>query len=196
MKVAPLAPPGASRGVLHYGEWYTIKLAGSTLPGKWTLTAGGVLLKVDHKKKGGVDGANSVFHGLTGTEKFEAEGEQINDDERQAVADLLSQIVPQPGTSQNQFPLQLQCPHVAVFGFAIFVKILGSSPFLHIGPCRTKVKLFMEHWLPAKASAPSATNQPTRGKRKFQNTITGQPTKGATPPASQPGAFGPPAKLS
>lgn len=191
MKVAPLAPPGASKGVLHYGEWYTIKLAGSTLPGKWTLTAGGVMLKVDHKKKGGVDGANSVFHGLTGTEKFEAEGEQHNDDERQAVADLLSQIVPQPGTSQNQFPLQLQCPHVAVFGFAIFVKILGSSPFLHIGPCRTKVKLFMEHWLPAKASAPSATNQPKRAIRNNRTGTTSHPA-----PASQPGAFNPPSKLS
>lgn len=193
MKVAPLAPPGASVGVGSYGEWYTAKLAGEVLPGKWRVVGGAVHLKEDEKKKAGVDGGNPVFHGLA-AQKFELEGEQINDEERQAVADLAAQIVPQPGQSQNQFPLQLDHPAVAIFGFAVFVKVVGCSLFEHTGPCTTKVKLFLRHWLPEKSNAPSATNQPKTGKRRFRNTITGEPLK-LTPPSLQVGAFAPP-KLS
>ena len=195
MKVAPLAPPGASKGVGSYGAWYSGKLAGYALPGKWRVTAGGVHLKEDEKKKAGVDGGNPVFHGLL-PQKFDLEGEQINNDERQAVADLFAQIVPQPGTSQNQYPLLLDHPAVTSFGFAIFVKVLGCSIFEHTGPCTTRVKLYLRHWLPAPANAQNATNQPTRGKRRFKNTITGKEPAGPTPPAQQPGAFDPPKKLT
>lgn len=192
MKVAPLAPPGASVGVGVYGEWFTVKLAGQVLPGKWRVVEGAVHLKEDEKRKAGVDGGNPVFHGLN-AQKFALEGEQVNDDERQAVADLFSQIVPQPGLSQDQFPLQLDNPAVAVFGFAVFVKVVGCSIFEYVAPCVTRVKLFLRHWLPAKADAPVATNQPKTGKRKFNNTITGQETAfQLTPPSLQPGAFAPP----
>lgn len=187
MKVPPLAPPGASTGVHSYGEWFTYKLGGNILPGKWEVTGGLCHLKEDEKKKAGVDGGNPVFHGLT-SQKFELEGEQFNDDERQAVADLFTAIVPQPGASQNQVPLQLQGPAVTSFGFAIFAKVLGCSIFQRTGACTTKVKLFLRHWLPANANAPSATNQPKRGQRS--NVRTGSLQLKA--PTLQAKAFDPP----
>jgi hypothetical protein len=70
---------------------------------------------------------------------------------------------------------------------------VGCSIFEYMGPCVTRVKLFLRHWLPAPADAPVATNQPKTGKRKFNNTITGQETAfQLTPPSLQPGAFAPP----
>lgn len=194
MKVPQLAPPGASTGVGQYGEWFTVKLAGTILPGRWEVVQGSVRLKLDPKRKAGVDGGNPVYHGLN-AQPFELEGEQINDDERQAVADLFAQIVPQPGQSQNQYPLQLQAPHVALFGFPIFVKVIGCSAFRRLDNCRTKVTLFLDHWLPASANAPSATNQPRRAIRNNRNR-PGKAPAGPTPPEQQPGAFGPPAKLT
>jgi hypothetical protein len=163
------------------------------LPGKWRVTSGRVLLKHDKKTKAGVDGANPVFHGLD-PQAFELEGEQFNEDERNAVANLLQQIGPQPGQAQNQPPLQLQHPAVTSIGFAIFVKVIGVGVFEHTGPCTTRVKLSLLHWLPAGKNAPNATVQDTSGQRTKKKLPAGlgAQSQANPPPSQQANAAAPP----
>jgi hypothetical protein len=194
MKILPLAPPGAATGIGKYGEWFTCKLGGAVLPGKWKVTQGAIQLKKDEKKKAGADGSNDAYHGLHG-QPFVIEGEQYTDDERDALGQVVTPLLPQPGSSQNQFPLQLQHPSVAIFGFVINVKVIGCTQLEWVGPCTTRLRIMLHHWLPTKAGT-NATTQPTRA---INNTRKQQQEKQNPPnpvPTSQPGICGPPTNFT
>lgn len=191
MILPALSPPGSATGIGSYGPWYTVKLGGDVLPGKWRVPAGGIQLKEDPKKKPGVDGANPVFHGLD-PQHFDLEGEQYTDDERNALATILSVILPQPGASQNQYPVQLQHPSIAHFGFPIFVHVLGSGVLEHAGPCTTRIKLRLRHFMQPKPTAQAATVAPTRAIRNNRKAKQDQQTPPNPAPTAQPGVASPP----
>lgn len=190
MKIPPLSPPGAAAGLISYGEWFTLKLGGTVMPGKWRVTGGSIALKKDEKKKSGADGSNDVYHGLHG-QPFEIEGEQYTNDERDQLGQILAQVLPQPGASQNQYPLQLQHASVMHFGFVINVKIIGCNILEYVGPCTSRCKIRLQHWLPTRQGV-NATSQPTRA---INNGRKQQQEKQNPPnplPTTQPGVCGPP----
>lgn len=193
MSIPKLGPPGSPSGLGNYGAWHTLKIGGTTLPGKWRVLSGGVKLKIDPKKKAGVDGGNPVFHGMN-PQGFEIEGEQYSDDERDALQSIFgdpnTSLMPQPGKTQNQYPLQLQHPSVLHFGYAINVMVVGVGILEHSGPGTTKIKISLQHWLQPKSGS-SASQQPNKARRAVNNDL-GKSSQKNSPPSQQQDVAGPP----
>lgn len=191
MSLPALVPPGGSGGPLVGRGWDYCKIGGIDLPGNWRVTSGGLLLKMDHKRKAGADGSNPVFHGLD-PQRFEIEGTQWTDEQRNQLLQVLPYVLPEPGTTQNQIPLQLQHPSVLHFGFAINVMVLGCGILEYVGPCVTRLKIHLAHWLQPKTNAPAATNQPVRATRNKRTEAAEALNQSNPLPTEQPGFAGPP----
>jgi hypothetical protein len=195
MNLPPLAPTGGSGGPAYGKGWDLLKLGGVTMPGLWKVVSGGVRIKLDEKKKPGADGGNPVMHGMN-AQAFEVEGRQWTDEQRALLVDSLTTLLPQPGASQNQIPIQLQHPSVYHFGFAINVIIVGCGILEYVSPCETKLRISLHHWLPQKANAKPATTQPTYSTRSKVTDAKDKQNPPNPPPHTVPGAAGPPAAFS
>jgi hypothetical protein len=194
MTMPALSPPGSPTGLIKRDPWQTGKLGGDVIPGACKVISGQVHLKEDKKPKAGADGANPAFHGLD-LGKFELELTQHTDEEREALRQLCAQILPQPGQSATQYPLQLQHPSVAHFGFGIFVKVLGGSTLEVVGAGTTRMRVFLRHWLRPRQGV-NATAVYTRGTKNAIRDKREQEKPSNPLPTEQPGIASPPANFT
>lgn len=193
--IPPLAPPGSPTGLIKRDPWQTVLLGGVALPGAWRVVLGQVCLKRDPKPKAGADGANPAYHGID-LGRFEVEGEQQTDDERSALFSFCSGKLPQPGQAATQIPMLLQHPSVAIFGFPIFVKIVGGSILEVVRVGVTKMRIYVDHWLRPKKGDASATQIYTRGTSNALRDKREAKEKSNPSPTEQPGLISPPASFT
>jgi hypothetical protein len=210
MSLPSLVHPGGAFGPLYGKGWDLCRLGRIALPGKWKVVVGGIALKVDHHRKGGVHGANPVLHGIDPKE-FQILGEQWTDEQRDKLVEVCAKLLPSRGAltlppattvsgisvattgpPEKQYPMPLDHPSVAHIPFPINVIVLGCGILEYVGPCTTHLRIDLLHWLPARPSDPSAVIQPTRAIRDKVTEDTARINPPNPLPTTVPGIAGPP----
>lgn len=187
-----LGPQGGNGGPRDLLGWDRLVIGNTVMPGKWKITNGKIVLKIDHAKKAGTHGANPKFHGLD-PHPFDAEGYFWTDEQMQQLYTVLPPLLPQPG--KDPTPLYIAHPDILHLGLAVNMVIIGASALERDGNAR-KIKLYMLHWLSGTvAKNQNATAVPVRSIRNVRDKAKRDVEKPNPKPTEQPNAAAPPANL-
>jgi len=190
MPVFPaLGPTGTNGGPTYLTGWDRLDVGNFTMPGRWQMTGGSIKLKIDHKAKAGVHGANPTAHGLD-PQPFEAEGYFWTDDQLVQLLQILPQILPLPG--QTPKPFYIAHADILHLGVAVNMLITGAGALQREGTAR-RLKIYMLHWMPATSPKnQKAQSTPVRQVKNLRAEAAAQRTPPNPLPTSQPGLVGPP----
>jgi hypothetical protein len=185
----PLGPATTQPAIDPQG-WDRCALGGQVIPGHCRIVEGECGIKKDEKKKNGADGNNPTYRGMDG-KPVKMEITTYNDVDREALASLISPLIPIPGVQPK--PVSIDHPSLRIIRiFAVVVE--GAGALMPVeGTTKAKMMLHMQHWLPSRNK--SATTTPKGAPTRKPQNVRKKPQQDNPPPTQQPGFAAPPKSL-
>lgn len=199
MSLPPLFPRNGSAQTLFPKGWDRVVIGGLPLPGKASISGGGIALKADPKERNGGNGGTPTFSGLE-AQRFQVKVTVVTQEQLDELARVCSLILPLPGSSFAGQSTTIESPQLDVLGCVTSVVVTGASPIARSNSGGAEMTLNLMHWLPAQAAktkGKTAKKTPKAQRKVSQNVpnaIVGEGTVLRQPetPSSDPLNFAAP----